>query len=115
MEQLSLLKPIILVIGMFFSSKRCLNELNKLTALPFSTTTVSSKASVTSYFFKSKYRIAIAKICVIKASVHRRSQGGPKGPWSPLNFKFNYKTVSKKSKHKFFRASAGTSKFIVDF
>ena len=27
-EQLSLPKPIILVIGMFLSSKRCLNELN---------------------------------------------------------------------------------------
>ena len=44
--------------------------------------------------------------------IHRRSQGGPKGPWAPLNFKSNYKAVSKK--YKFFCDSAGTLEFIVD-
>ena len=60
---------IIFVIGMFLSSKSDLNELIKLNALTFSTTTVSSKASVTSNLLKSKYRITIAKTCVIEASV----------------------------------------------
>ena len=40
---------------------------------------------------------------------------GAKGAMAPLNFKSNYKTISKIYKHKFFCASAGTLEFIVDF
>ena len=49
-----------------------------------------------------------------RAPKHRRSQGGAIGAMAPLNFKSNYKTVSKKQKHKPFCASAGALEFVVD-
>ena len=41
-------------------------------------------------------------VIIIMIMDHRRSQGGLKGPWPPLNFKSNYKTVSKNKIINFF-------------